>query len=148
MLEVERPRRGDRRRGKSDPGDAHLAALAALRVPADRCSVPRADGPREALRILLTARADLVLGRTGQINRLRALLLTGDDTDRQLARGRLPRAVLTLLTRRPGPAGEDLAARSGAASCTAWRPRSSPPPTSSPRTPTSSPRSSRHMPRS
>jgi transposase len=52
VVEVERPRRSDRRRGKSDPIDAHLAALQVLRMTEDRLPTPRADGDREALRIL------------------------------------------------------------------------------------------------
>ena len=57
VLEAEQPRRAQRRgRGNSDPIDAHLAVLAALRLEADRIAVPRADGGREALRILLVAR--------------------------------------------------------------------------------------------
>ena len=39
---------------------------------------PRADGPREALRILLGARLEITTARTGQVNRLRALLVTGE----------------------------------------------------------------------
>jgi transposase len=50
VVEIERPRRGERRRGKSDPIDAHLAALHALRLDADRLPTPRADGDREAAR--------------------------------------------------------------------------------------------------
>jgi hypothetical protein len=50
VVEIERPRRGERRRGKSDPIDAHLAALHALRLAADRLPTPRADGDREAAR--------------------------------------------------------------------------------------------------
>jgi transposase len=79
VVEVERPRRVDRRRGKSDPVDARLAALHVLRMPADRKVLPRSDGDREALRILLGARREITITRTQQINRLRALLLTGDD---------------------------------------------------------------------
>jgi transposase len=40
VVEIERPRRGERRRGKSDPIDAHLAALHALRLNADRLPTP------------------------------------------------------------------------------------------------------------
>ena len=69
VIEVERPRRAGRRRGKSDPIDAHLAALYALRVQADRLPTPRADGDREALRILLSAQRELVTARTRQVNR-------------------------------------------------------------------------------
>ena len=93
MLECEQPHRKTRRgKGKSDPIDAHLAVLAALRLDADRLPTPRADGDREALRILLGARQELTITSTAQTNRLRALLLRrDDDTDRQLARGRAHR---------------------------------------------------------
>jgi transposase len=94
----------DRRgKGKSDPIDAHLAVLAALRLDANRLPTSRADGDREALRILLTARQELTTSSTAQTNRLRALLLAGDDTDRQLARGRLSEATLSGLARRRPP---------------------------------------------
>jgi transposase len=103
VIEVEQPRRADRRgRGKSDPIDAHLAALSVLRREVDTLSAPRADGTREGLRILLGARRDLVTGQTGHINQLRALLLGGDDTDRALARGTLPARKLTAIARRRG----------------------------------------------
>ena len=64
VVEVERPKRSDRRRGKSDPIDAHLAALHTLRLDAERLPTPRADGEREALRILLGARMELTTART------------------------------------------------------------------------------------
>ena len=67
----------------------------ALRLDADRLPTPRADGDRDALRILLGARHDLTMASTAQTNRLRALLRDGDgdraDTDRELARGAPPR---------------------------------------------------------
>jgi transposase len=100
VVEIERPARRDRRRGKSDPIDAHLAAVNALRLDADRLPQPRADGDREALRILLGARRELSLGRTRMINRLRALLLTGDDADRALARGPMSPATMGIFVRR------------------------------------------------
>jgi transposase len=104
VLECEQPARTTRRgKGKSDPIDAHLAVLAALQLDADRLPTPRADGDREALRILLSARQELTTSSTGQTNRLRALLLAGDDTDRRFARGRLTDAVLTTLARRRQP---------------------------------------------
>lgn len=83
VLEVERPRRAERRRGKSDPIDAHLAALQVLRMDTDRLPTPRADGDREALRILLGARREMTVTKTKQTNRLRrccsrATMLTGD----------------------------------------------------------------------
>jgi transposase len=108
VVECEQPNRTARRgKGKSDPIDAHLAVLAALRLDADRLPTPRADGDREALRILLSARGELTTVTTGQINRLRALLLAGDDVDRQLARGRLTDATLAALARRRQPRDAD-----------------------------------------
>ena len=101
VVEVERPSRTDRRgRGKSDPIDAHHAALAVLRMDPSRLPTPRADGDREALRILLGARRDLTGTRTRQNNQLHALLLTGDDQDRQLGRGTFTLAALNTLSRR------------------------------------------------
>jgi transposase len=109
VVEVERPRRVARRRGKSDPLDAHLAAVQVLALPADRLPTPRADGDREALRILLGARAELSTSRTKQINRLRALLLAGDDTDRDLARGALTDKRLAAIYRRRGSTHDSVA---------------------------------------
>jgi transposase len=105
VLECEQPSRGQRRgKGKSDPIDAHLAVLAALRLDADRLPVPRADGDREALRILLIARQEITAARTAQAGRLRALLLAGDDTDRRAARKALTQTSLAALAGRDLPA--------------------------------------------
>jgi len=72
VLECEQSRRRQRRgKGKSGPVDAHLAVLAALRLNAGKLPVPRADGDREALRILLVARQEITVTRTAQIGRLR-----------------------------------------------------------------------------
>ena len=104
VLECEQPHRKARRgKGKSDPIDAHLAVLTALRLHADQLPIPRADGDREALRILLGARHDLTVTSTAQINRLRALLRDGNDTDHELARLALTDATLTGLARRRLP---------------------------------------------
>jgi transposase len=101
VIECEQPSRKQRRgKGKSDPIDAHLAVLAALRLDADQLPAPRADGDREALRILLVARQEITEARTAQIGRLRALLLAGDDTDRQAARKPLTTTALAALAGR------------------------------------------------
>jgi transposase len=105
VVEIERPRRGERRRGKSDPIDARLATLPGLnglRLDGDRLPTPRADGDREALRILLGARRELTTAKTRMTNRLRALLLTGTDTDRVLSRGALTVDRLAAIARRRG----------------------------------------------
>ena len=98
VIECEQPSRKQRRgKGKSDPIDAHLAVLTALRCDADRLPTPRADGDREALRILLNVRQDLTVASTAQTNRLRALLLGGDDIDRRAARAAMTASALTAL---------------------------------------------------
>jgi transposase len=108
VVECEQPRRKQRRgKGKSDPIDAHLAVLAALRLDAGRLPVPRADGDREALRILLVARQEITQASTAQASRLRALLLAGDDTDRRCARKALSKTALTALAERETPAQAD-----------------------------------------
>ncbi|MEJ7630164.1 MAG: IS110 family transposase [Nocardioidaceae bacterium] len=112
VVEVERPaRRSARtRRGKSDPIDAKAAAHQVLAMDPDALPTPRADGDREALRILLVARRALADECKKANARLRALLLTGTDTDRALLRGpRLSKTTLTGLTRRRGSKGEDRA---------------------------------------
>jgi transposase len=104
VIECEQPRRKQRRgKGKSDPIDAHLAVLAALQLDAARVPVPRADGDREALRILLVARQEIRAAATGQASRLRALLLAGDDTDRRAARKTLSKTALAALAGRGLP---------------------------------------------
>jgi transposase len=96
---------GPPRQGKSDPIDAHLTVLTALQLDAGRLPTPRADGDREALRILLCARQELITTATAQTNRLRALLRDGDDQDLDLARARarFSDAVLAGLARRHQP---------------------------------------------
>jgi transposase len=104
VIECEQPTRKTRRgKGKSDPIDAHLAVLTALQLDAGKLPTPRADGDREALRILLCARQELTGTATGQANRLRALLRDGGDDDRDLARAPFSDAVLAGLGRRRQP---------------------------------------------
>ena len=107
VIECEQPTRKARRgKGKSDPIDAHLAVLTALRLDTAKLPVPRADGDREALRILLCARQELTTLAAARTNRLRALLRDGDDADRDLARRtRLSITTLTGLASRPQPSG-------------------------------------------
>jgi transposase len=116
VIECEQPTRSTRRgKGKSDAIDAHLAVRWALGLTADRLPTPRADGDREALRMLLIAREELTTTATGQINRLKALLLAGNDTDRALARGKLTATDLNTLARRrpPREASREQAVRHG-----------------------------------
>jgi transposase len=74
-----------RRDGKSDALDAvHVArtALAALHT-----ATPRADGDREALRILTVCRRHYTDTRTATVNLLKSLILTADDELRDQLRG-------------------------------------------------------------
>lgn len=74
VVEVERPQRKDRRRGKSDEIDALLAARKVLAK--DGLSTPRASGTRQALAALLTAQRSCVSERTRLLNQLQALHTT------------------------------------------------------------------------
>ena len=139
VTEIQAPGRSARRgRGKSDPIDARMAALQLLRMPAGELPVPRADGDREALRILLGARRELTITRTRQVNRLRALLLSGDDGDRVLSRGTLTDARLQAIARRRG-SGQSTEQAVRRAEARRWLSRSAPQPPSSPPTSASSP---------
>jgi transposase len=74
VVEVERPRRQDRRRGKSDEIDALMAAKKVLAK--DGLSTPRAGGTRQALAALLIAQRSCVSERTRLLNQLQALHTT------------------------------------------------------------------------
>jgi transposase len=74
VLEVERPQRKDRRRGKSDAIDALLAARKVL--SGEGLSTPRAGGTRQALQALLVAHRSCTNERTRVLNQLQALHAT------------------------------------------------------------------------
>ena len=112
VVEVEQPQRASRRgKGKSDRIDAQLAAAYVLRHALDQLATPRADGTREALRILLCARAEMTATGTAQTNRLRALLLAGNDEERRLSRRNLTLGVLTMLLSVTGHTSQHVEAR-------------------------------------
>jgi transposase len=71
VLEVERPRRSDRRRGKSDRIDALAAAKRVL--AGEGTSTPRRRGVLTALRALLVAQRSAVVQRTRLLNEIQAL---------------------------------------------------------------------------
>jgi len=74
VAEVERPRRRDRRAGKSDHLDALLAARRVL--AGEGLSTPRASGTRAALGALLVAYRSCVEERTRLLNQLQGLQVT------------------------------------------------------------------------
>lgn len=87
VLEAPKPTATVRRRGgKSDSLDAIHAARAVL--AADHAAIPRADGDREALRILHVCRRHYTDTRTATVNLFKSLILTADDQLRDRFRGR------------------------------------------------------------
>jgi transposase len=104
VFECERPRRGERRRGKNDVIDAALAARRLL--SGEGLSVPRGGGQREQLRLLLLERRGAVRARTAALNQLAAVVVTAPDPLRTqlapLSKRRLARKAAAL---RSGPDG-------------------------------------------
>src|SRR6266545_3711799 len=101
VWECERPRRRERRRGKSDLIDAALAARRLL--SGDGLCLPRGGGRREELRLLLLERRSAIQARTAALNQLSALVVTAPERLRERMRRlrgeRLARAAARL---RPG----------------------------------------------
>jgi transposase len=125
VVEADRPARASTRpHGKSGPADALRAARDAL--AADKLAQPRSDGPREGLRILLTARAQASTARTAAANTLKALLLGAPDNLRQALRGlTTPRQARQCRSLRIHPS-QPVAEQICAPSCAAWPPTSAP----------------------
>ncbi len=71
VLEIERPRRTERRAGKSDRIDALLAAKRVL--ASDGTSTPRSGATRRALQVVLVAQRSCVSEHTRVLNQLQAL---------------------------------------------------------------------------
>lgn len=121
VVEVERPRRSERRAGKTD----HIDALAAAKhVLVGEVSTPRRRGILSALRALLNVRRSTIAERTRLLNQLQALNVTapvalreriGDGTGKQLERRLLSmrsRAASDIEERAVFGVMRDLAARS------------------------------------
>jgi len=103
VFEAPKPVNSRRRRGgKSDPIDAVHAARATLAIdqdPTTHHAIPRADGHREALRILLITRRHDTDHRTATISLFKSLLLGATnlpETLRGLSTARQLRAVQNL----------------------------------------------------
>jgi transposase len=88
VVEIDRPARPARRNGaKNDDLDAIRAAREAL--SREHLAAPRARGDREAMRVLLAARAGAVIARTKAIGQLKALIVGAPESLReQLRHGR------------------------------------------------------------
>ncbi len=131
VVEVERPRREDRRAGKSDRIDALAAAKKVL--AGEGLSTPRARGARAAIAALLVAYRSCVSERTRLLNQLQSLRVTapialrerlgegsGRQLERRLARMRT-RANMEVAERAALAVMRDLAARSRALTADAAR---------------------------
>lgn len=81
VVEVERPRRRDRRAGKTDRVDARLAAKKVL--AGEGLSTPRTGGARAALQVLLVAYRSCVSERTRLLNQLQLVHVTAPITLRE-----------------------------------------------------------------
>ena len=102
VVEVDHPHRRERdARGKSDELDAIRAAR--MVIGRSRHTQPRKrDGPREALRVLMIARAGAVATRTDAIRQLRSIIVALPDAARQRLRGLSPdRLAATCAQLRP-----------------------------------------------
>jgi transposase len=102
VLEVERPKRQNRRRhGKSDAIDAEAAARA-VQAGTATAQPKSGDGPIEMLRMLQAARRSAIKARTQVVNQLHALVVTAPDSLRTRLRGlSRPRLVATAVAFRP-----------------------------------------------
>ncbi|MCA1697859.1 MAG: transposase [Actinobacteria bacterium] len=133
VVEVERPRREDRRRGKSDEIDALLAAKKVL--AGDGLSTPRAGGTRQVLSALLVAHRSCIVERTRVLNQLQALHTSAPVALRErIGRGN-GRKLCARLPRMRARQGSPEAERLISPSCATWAPapassRSKPTPTS------------------
>jgi transposase len=114
VVEAAKPASSKRRRGgKSDQLDAAHAAHSALAVerdPTARHAEPRADGPREGLRMLIVTRRHDTDMRTATINLFKSLLL-GASTLRETVRGQSTARQVRTVANLPDDPDADLETR-------------------------------------
>jgi transposase len=103
VVEVNRPDRSTRRRkGKSDPIDAEMAARAVLANLAH--STPKSGGGKvEMIRMLRCTRSSALKARTQALNQIQAFIVTAPDDLRESLRGVTASKLVSHCTRlRPG----------------------------------------------
>ena len=116
IREVIRPKRAQRRRGKSDPMDAYAAAAAALAEPGLLPIAKTADGPVEQIRVLLTVRRSAMKARVAAYRQITSLLITAPDPVRARWRHLSGEALINALAQtRPSAATTDVQAATGQA---------------------------------
>jgi len=103
-VEVIRPARAERRRGKSDPIDAYAAAKTAL--AGEHLATPKASGGAvDAIRVLLIARRSASKARSDAIRQIKSILITAPNPLRERFRAMGDTTLLGHLAKlRPGPA--------------------------------------------
>lgn len=104
VFESERPQRSDRRRGKSDPIDAAIAARRLL--TGEGLSRIRGGGVREDLRLLLLERRGVVRAETAALKQLRSVIVCAPAPIRERLSA-LSTSRLLARCARLRPAGED-----------------------------------------
>lgn len=107
VVEVDRPKRQDRRRvGKSDVIDAIAAARACL--AGEALGTPKSKGGNvEGIRVLGVARASAIKARSQTMNQIRSLVSTGPAELRERLRAlTISQMVRTCASFRPGPGSE------------------------------------------
>ncbi|WP_298229472.1 IS110 family transposase [Gryllotalpicola sp.] len=103
-MEIARPNRQHRRlKGKSDPIDAHQAALGVI-AGTQTATPKRGDGGVESLRILMSERHSAVKARSQTMNQIHGLLITAPDRVRQDYRA-LDKTKLVAVLNRTRPSG-------------------------------------------
>jgi transposase len=103
VIEPDEPDHIPERDQEPKPIEVHKAASKAWQLDAGRLLSLQTEGDQDALRILLCARRDLTTTATRHGIRLRALLLSGHNSDRKIARATFTEATLVSLARRPQP---------------------------------------------
>jgi transposase len=99
VVEIDGIKREGRRHGKSDAIDAIRAARTALKTPVEKLVSPRQRGPRQALRLLLTSRNEVVKSRTRTLNQLHAALVAAPDELRTKLRSLTGKQLLLACSR-------------------------------------------------
>jgi transposase len=104
VFEVERPKREQRPRGKTDALDAERAARRLL--AGERLALMRGQGPRETLRLLLLERRSASSARTVAINQLHGLLVSAPERLRETLGGLHADSLVAACLRLPANADE------------------------------------------
>lgn len=90
IREVIRPKRAQRRRGKSDPTDAYAAAQQALADPENLPVAKTGDGHVEQIRVLLAARRSAMKVPVAALRQVKSLLITAPELVRARRASALP----------------------------------------------------------